>query len=121
MEKTIICFANSRKNNGSCIAGKEIDTKNWIRPVSERITREIQDCEQCYKKDCDLFCDGVEKPELLDIIRISFDKHLPNLHQIENYEISKNTKFEKIGKLDTKDVDKYLDTVVGGYRDWETK
>lgn len=32
--KTIVCLANSYKPDGRCIAGVDVDTRQWIRPVS---------------------------------------------------------------------------------------
>jgi len=44
--KTIICLANSRKHGERCIAGIEVETGRWVRPVSGlddgRVPRAIQ-------------------------------------------------------------------------------
>lgn len=57
----IICFANSKKHGERCIAGIEISTGTWIRPVSNlddgRIPRSM------------CLVDG-EEPKLLDILEI---------------------------------------------------
>ncbi|EDZ93159.1 hypothetical protein AmaxDRAFT_4043, partial [Limnospira maxima CS-328] len=34
MMSKLICLANSRKNNDRCIAGIEISTGKWVRPVT---------------------------------------------------------------------------------------
>jgi hypothetical protein len=31
-----VCLANSRKEQGRCLAGIDLDTKKWVRPVSKR-------------------------------------------------------------------------------------
>ena len=43
--KTIFCLAASRKHGGYCFAGKDIETGEWIRPVSGRQSEEISDQE----------------------------------------------------------------------------
>jgi hypothetical protein len=43
-KKTIVCLANSIKDNGRCIAGREVLANRyggWIRPVSDRATAEL--------------------------------------------------------------------------------
>ena len=76
--KKIICLANSTKIGCKCVACKTIDTKEWIRPVSEegRLTRtQIK------------YANG-KLPELLDIIRIPYKKLQPTIYQPENVLIS---------------------------------
>ena len=50
--KQIVCFANSRKLGGRCIAGKEWLADGvlgqWIRPVSDREFEEVSAYEQRY-------------------------------------------------------------------------
>ena len=44
MKKTIVILAKSIKHQHFCIAGKDLETRQWIRPVSNKdggiITRE---------------------------------------------------------------------------------
>jgi ATP-dependent DNA helicase RecQ len=57
----IICLANSRKHGAHCVAGIELGTGRWVRPVSKlddgRLTREMR------------LLEGRE-PELMEILRI---------------------------------------------------
>jgi len=76
--KEIICLANSKKKKGKCVAGKTVDTKEWIRPVSE----EGQLTHARIK-----YANG-KLPELLDIIRIPYKKLQPTVYQPENVLIS---------------------------------
>lgn len=96
--KVIVCLANSRKPGGSCVAGKEyfLDKQkntfsigSWVRPVSQRETREISSDERRYKNGG--FADN------LDIINISFtgaDKHV---FQSENELIDAETRWIRSG------------------------
>ena len=34
MRKVIVVFANSVKHGKHCVAGKDVQSKKWIRPVS---------------------------------------------------------------------------------------
>ncbi|MEH2203328.1 MAG: hypothetical protein V7K53_04480 [Nostoc sp.] len=63
--KKIVCLANSKKNGERCIAGIDLDTGNWIRPVcvrdgysdDGRVPRDVRLVER-------------REPELLDILEI---------------------------------------------------
>lgn len=100
ISKKIICFANSRKLNGRCIAGKDIITGNWIRPVSNSKTGELS-IEQIKYKDGSL-------PEIFDIIEIKFKEYRPHNHQNENCLIT-NLQWKKIGTLDEGLITNYID------------
>ena len=89
--KTIVCLATSRKSGGRCIAGKELTSAKWVRPVSGRDTEEISEEEQKYE-------DG-SLPKLLDILKIPIKIHKPNLFQTENYLIDDNVFWEKAGEF----------------------
>jgi hypothetical protein len=44
--RRIVCLANSRKMNGRCIAGRELNEGKagaWIRPVSDRPHHEVSE------------------------------------------------------------------------------
>lgn len=79
--KKVLCLANSRKPpSGRCIAVKVIggshEFQEWIRPVSNRSSKEISEEERRYE-------DGT-KAQLLDILTLPLIEAKPTLHQVEN-------------------------------------
>jgi len=98
--KKIICLANSKKLNGRCIAGKEIISNRWIRPVSNSEKGELS-LEQINYPDGSC-------PEILDIIEIWFEREVPKNYQPENIQIA-GKKWKKIGKIDFIDLEKITD------------
>ncbi len=73
----VICWANSRKHSGRCVAGTRIDGGGWVRPVGpgeEGILR-----PRDYRLN-----DGTEA-RVLDLIRIELSEPRPEPHQPENW------------------------------------
>lgn len=89
----MVCLANSRKPpSGRCIAGKEYEGAQkgrWIRPVSARPEREVSEEERRYENG--------KTAQLLDIITIPLDTHVPNRHQTENYVLADDYYWSKKG------------------------
>ena len=109
IEKTLVIFANSRKESGRCIAGKDIDTGKWIRPISAEEHGEL---------------DNSYLPiELLEKFNIEFLKHQPWInHQPENYLISHKIWETATPKIERNDIENFLDKpnnlwLYGSYRD----
>lgn len=79
--KKIVCLANSwRHPSGICIAGKEVLDQGfgpWVRPVSERSSRELSKGECSYSNG--------QAPGLLDIVEINLERQIPEGHQKENH------------------------------------
>jgi hypothetical protein len=99
--KTIVCLANSRKppSGGRCIAGRECRSGKfgeWVRPVSERDTREVSEEERRYE-------DGTD-PKALDIVSIKMKQPLPHDHQQENHLLDDGYHWAKSGRLSWADL-----------------
>ncbi len=102
--KTIVCFANSRKSAGRCLAGKEWNNSTagaWVRPVSARTSHEISEEERRYN-------DG-RTAQVLDIVTIPCERHVPVAHQQENHLIDPEYYWTKKGCLPWTDIRKFLD------------
>ena len=102
--KTFVCFANSRKTSGRCIAGKESihgRPAGWIRPVSSRSTHEISLDERRYQ-------DGRD-PDLLHVVSAQYLSPEPLPHQTENHLIDDRYYWSQQGTLDFGSIDAWLD------------
>ena len=103
--KRIVCFANSRKMAGRCVAGKEISEDShpgsWIRPVSSRENESISERERCY-------ADGND-PELLDIIEVPLLSPKPKGYQRENWFLNPSRQWRKVGRLAWDDLPQLAD------------
>ena len=97
--KTIVCLANSDRDGGRCIAGKEVTDGGyggWIRPVSDQQGGEQLSTAKFRLEDggclhITILKDGVVKdmgwgcPQLLDVITIPLQEHCPHGCQRENH------------------------------------
>ena len=93
------------KNGGRCIAGKIVNSsgeiEGWIRPISKRITEELNVQERLYRDKTD--------PKLLDLIEVEVEIAKPHLHQQENWIISDQTRMIKKGVIPKNAIRNLLD------------
>lgn len=105
MVKRIVCLANSRKLSGRCVAGIEIDEAGkrvgWIRPVSDRPTREVLEYEQQYPDGSD--------PRALDVIDVPVLYPLPHEYQQENWLIDPERYWTRVRRLRWDDLGRLAD------------
>ncbi len=83
MNTTIIIFENSVKHGKHCVAGKEVDTQQWIRPVSDEYGAELSDTQCLYENPHGRF-----KVKPLQKIEMNLAQHVPLKNQPENHIIS---------------------------------
>lgn len=87
--KTIVVLAKSIKHGKYCVAGKDINSNEWVRPVSDINGAELSE-EQC-KCTNDQWQQRGNSPyssNVLKKIEIRFLQHAPLPNQPENYIIS---------------------------------
>lgn len=95
----IICLANSKKNGDRCIAGIDICTGKWIRPVT------AQDDGRVSADIC--FIGNNQEPQSLDILDIPL-ADTGSGYECENLLILEG-KWEKIGQVLPKSLLKYCE------------
>ncbi|MFH1347234.1 MAG: hypothetical protein ABIH22_00940 [Candidatus Margulisiibacteriota bacterium] len=100
LQKDIICLANSIKLNNRCVAGKDINNYQWVRPVSDTTHGELSEEQIKFTNN--------EEPNLLDIIRINFKSKSPKYYQPENHIIT-DKKWHKIGPFPEDKLDDICD------------
>src|SRR5208282_4944915 len=81
-ESRFLCLAVSRKLGGNCIAGIDIDSGKWIRPVCAYGSGELGD------RDITVKYTGSQSPRLmkpLDVVHLHLDKYVGNSGQPANW------------------------------------
>jgi hypothetical protein len=92
----IICLANSWKRGERCIAGIDIKTKNWIRPICDRFEF------GCVPKSIRSL--NGQEPKILDVIDIPLNKNYSESDvALENRQILPG-KWQKIGIVKSQQV-----------------
>ncbi|WP_438948863.1 dual OB domain-containing protein [Streptomyces mutabilis] len=87
----LVCLANSRKGGDRCIAGMELGTKNWIRPISRRFSEAVSEVERRYS-------DGAE-PRVLDVVSMRLSGTKPDGFQCENWLLDPVVQWEREGRI----------------------
>ena len=105
--KRLVCLANSRKRpSGRCVVGREVFPEGfgpWIRPVSDRHTRELSNTDRFYENKQD--------PQVLDIIEIELLRPEPEHHQTENHIIDDRYYWELVGKCNWHEIQRAVKTL----------
>ena len=103
MKKTIVILANSVKHGQHCVAGKDMITKKWIRPVNDaggsELTNEQAKCKNPH---------GIFPISVLQKIEMDFSQTAPLINQPENCIITDKIWVQRY-KIDRNELDSYLD------------
>jgi hypothetical protein len=84
--RDIVILANSRRHDGRCIAGKDLATGEWIRPISI-FGKGRKDPEAFYDSDLNKLIGDPDGPKLLDCVKIGLSSACRTNCQPENYSI----------------------------------
>jgi hypothetical protein len=99
--KRLIMLANSRKTSGRCLAGKQVDSGEWIRPISARPSHEVSEEERQYE-------DGGD-PQVMDVVDVPLIGPRPHGYQSENWLLDDGFYWERHGKLRAADLESLVD------------
>lgn len=92
--RKLIILAESAKYNNFCVAGVDIDTGKWIRPISEK-----PELEEAVPLDDLKYPDGT-RVELLDVVEIKFsDRSANNPIQPENFFYNEKYFWQKVDRV----------------------
>ncbi|WP_079031829.1 dual OB domain-containing protein [Streptomyces specialis] len=89
--KELVCLANSRKHGERCIAGIEVGSRDWIRPVTIHAGHAISASERRYLSG--------EEPQVLDVISMRLIDYQPVGFQRENWLLDSSVRWEKTGQI----------------------
>lgn len=76
----VVIFANSIKKQQRCVAGKRVDNKRWIRPVTSNEGREISANRYLVKTDRRWL-----ETAPLQLVEMELGQSVPLINQPENY------------------------------------
>ena len=97
--RKLIILAKSAKYNNFCIAGIDIDTGKWIRPISEK-----PELEEAVPLEDLKYPDG-SLVELLDVVEIKFsDRSANNPIQPENFFYNPKYFWQKVSRITLQEV-----------------
>jgi hypothetical protein len=84
-ELQFLCLAVGRRDGGNCIAGIDLHSGKWVRPVNARNHGALTDYEI-------IVTDGItQKPRILaplDVIQMHIDEYVGNCGQPENWTVA---------------------------------
>ena len=103
--KQIAILAKSAKNGNFCVAGFDLDTKNWLRPISDN--PETKDAVT-FDDATYLNGDEIHAVKIFDVVEIEVEEKISdNPIQPENFYYAKNSRWKKIGETDLKHILKW--------------
>lgn len=105
MYKKIVLLAKSKKHQNYCVAGKDVDTGEWVRLISEE-----EEIHNAVRPENLIYSDETEA-QILDVIRAKVkevDEENINPNQPENYILDKNYYLTKIEE-ETYNLDDMID------------
>lgn len=96
----IICLANSYKHGGRCMAGIDLDTGKWVRPIPDSKSRAVTS---------DMRLINRREPQILDVIKIPLEDYGPDEGCQPENRLLKAGRWKKVGQITAQDLLKYCE------------
>lgn len=85
VHRDIVILANSRRHDGHCIAGKDLFTGAWVRPINVLGRGKVRRDQAAFlEEDFEALNVAKSGPQLMDCVRIGFGEKCGNYCQPEN-------------------------------------
>ena len=94
--RRLVILAKSRKRGRICIAGIDMDARNWIRPVKNTPFTSNELCN---------LSNHTDPIKILDIIEMTFIAETPEDHQPENEFVDMNVEWRYLGEFPIEDLE----------------
>ena len=104
--RTLVVLAKSIKKGDFCIAGKNIETYDWIRPV--------KDCPFSGEELCNL-SNTTDQLKVFDVVEMTFIEKVPEVYQPENELVDMNVKWRYLDDFQIGLNIKYLNISIDTY------
>lgn len=98
--RTLVVLAKSIKKRNFCIAGKNTETYDWVRPVKGTPFTGEELCNLSNRSD---------QIKVFDVVEMTFIKEVPEVFQPENELVDMNTKWRYLGDFQIRDLDTIID------------
>ena len=108
----MVVLANSRKHNGSCLAGKVLENGQWMRPTSNSLAGEVAHIDT-------LYADGTQI-QPLDIVQFDPGEMRAHPHQRENV-LFEHFHWEEVGRVSFEELEDFRDHHLGFLEGEETR
>jgi len=109
IRKTIVVLAKSLKHRNYCVAGKDINSKEWVRPVSDIYGAELSE-QQCKCTNTKWQRDGNPpySTKLLQKVEMNFKEHAPLPNQPENYVVKDDAVWKQQYQIKVNELATYI-------------
>ncbi len=95
----IVCLANSYKRGGRCIAGIDLNTRQWVRPMGDGHEGAIGG---------ERIINGAE-PKILDVLEIQFDDDADDKGCQPENKVFTSLAWHKVGRMSVDEIMKYIE------------
>lgn len=98
--KRLVILAKSIKFGNFCIAGKDIKTNNWVRPVKKNAFN---------GKELSNFSNHDDPIKIFEVVEMTFINKTPEIYQPENEKVDMKVKWNYLGELEIGNLDPLID------------